>query len=123
MEFYIEFHKIWQERCEATRAILERFGGKSALDYIVGEKLLNFAMEADRSPESAAGLLYFQAAVWDVQLLTCSEPLAARKKPQHRCRSQKTFIHADLAPLGCCRSQSRRPRKSELTLSSSLTRS
>ena len=62
----MEFHKIWQEQCEATRTIRERFGVKSALDYLVGEKLLNFAREADRNPEFAAELPRFQAAVWDV---------------------------------------------------------
>ncbi len=47
----MEFHKVWQEQCEATRTIRERFGVKSALDYLVGEKLLNFASEAERSLE------------------------------------------------------------------------
>ena len=62
----MDFHKIWQEQCAATRTIRERFGVKSALDYLVGEKLLNFAREADRNPEFAAELPRFQAAVWDV---------------------------------------------------------
>jgi phosphopantothenate synthetase len=52
----VEFHKVWQEQCEATRTIRERFGVKSALDYLVGEKLLNFASEAERSLEFAAEL-------------------------------------------------------------------
>ena len=62
----MDFHKIWQEQCAATRTIRERFGVKSALDYLVGEKLLNFAREADRNPEFAAELPRFQAAIWDV---------------------------------------------------------
>jgi hypothetical protein len=66
MEFHMDFHKIWQEQCAATPAIGERFGVKSALDYLVGEKLLNFAREADRNPDFAAELPRFQAAVWDV---------------------------------------------------------
>jgi hypothetical protein len=49
MGFHMEFHKVWQEQCEATRTIRERFGVKRALDYLVGEKLLNFASEAERS--------------------------------------------------------------------------
>jgi hypothetical protein len=65
MGFHIEFHKVWQEQCEATRTIRERFGVKSALDYLVGEKLLNSASEAERSLEFAAELPRFQAAVWD----------------------------------------------------------
>jgi hypothetical protein len=62
----MEFHKVWQEQCKATRKIRERFGVKSALDYLVGEKLLNFASEAERSLEFAAELPRFQAAVWDI---------------------------------------------------------
>ena len=66
MGFHMEFHKVWQEQCEVTRTIRERFGVKSALDYLVGEKLLDFASEADRSLEFAAELPRFQAAVWDI---------------------------------------------------------
>ena len=61
-----DFHKIWQEQCEATRAIRERFGVKNALDYLVGEKLVNFAKAADQDPDFAAELPHFQAAVWEI---------------------------------------------------------
>ncbi len=66
MEFAMDYHKIWQEECEASRTIRERFGIKNALDYLVGEKLLDFAKEADRSPEFASELPRFQAEVWDL---------------------------------------------------------
>jgi hypothetical protein len=56
MEFHVDFHKIWEERCAATRTIRERFGVKNALDYLVGEKLLNFAKAADQDPGFAAEL-------------------------------------------------------------------
>jgi hypothetical protein len=62
----MDFHKIWQEQCAAAWKVRERFGVKSALDYLVGEKLLDFAREADRNPEFAVELPRFQAAVWDV---------------------------------------------------------
>ena len=45
-----DFHKIWQEQCEATRTIRERFGVENALDYLVGEKLLNFARGSRPGP-------------------------------------------------------------------------
>ena len=35
--------KVWIEQCWATKAIKRRFGAKSALDYVIGEKLLMFA--------------------------------------------------------------------------------
>ena len=41
----MDFHKIWEEQCEATRTIRERFGIENALDYLIGEKLLNFARQ------------------------------------------------------------------------------
>jgi hypothetical protein len=62
----MKFHKVWAQQCRATRTIRRRFGVKSALDYLIGEKLLNFAAEADRHPKFAAELPRFQAAVWEV---------------------------------------------------------
>ena len=62
----MDFHKIWQEQCAATPTIRKRFGVKSALDYLVGQKLLNFADAADEDPDFAAELPRFQAAVWEV---------------------------------------------------------
>jgi hypothetical protein len=52
--------------CEVTPMIRERFGVKSALDYLVGEKLLNFAKAADQDPDFAAEFPRFQAAVWEI---------------------------------------------------------
>ena len=54
-----DFHKIWQEQCEVTRAIREHFGVEDALDYLVGEKLLNFAQAADLDANFAAELPRF----------------------------------------------------------------
>jgi hypothetical protein len=62
----MDFHKIWQEQCEVTPTIRQRFGVKSALDYLVGEKLLTFARAADEDPDFAAELPRFQAAVWEI---------------------------------------------------------
>jgi hypothetical protein len=62
----MKFHKIWVHQCRATRRIKKRFGVESALDYLLGEKLLNFAEVADRRPEFAAELPRFQTEVWNV---------------------------------------------------------
>jgi hypothetical protein len=59
-------HQVWREQCQATRRIRRRFGLKNALDYLVSEKLLNFAEAAEQYPEFAAELPRFQAAVWEV---------------------------------------------------------
>jgi hypothetical protein len=62
----IQFHKIWVQQCRATRGIKRRFGAKSALDYLVGEKLMNLADAAEQDPKFAAELPRFQAKVWDI---------------------------------------------------------
>ena len=46
-------HKIWIEQCEATGTIRARFGLKAAFDYIVGDKLINFADAASRNRDFA----------------------------------------------------------------------
>ena len=62
----IRFEKIWVEQCRATRGIKRRFGGKSALDYLIREKLLDFSQEAERSSEYAKELPRFLAQVWRI---------------------------------------------------------
>jgi hypothetical protein len=56
-------HKIWIEQCEATRTIRTRFGLKEAFDYIVGEKLINFADAATRHRDFAQELPRFISEV------------------------------------------------------------
>lgn len=41
-----KFHEIWIEQCDSARDIKARFGLKTAFDYVVTEKLLNFASAA-----------------------------------------------------------------------------
>ena len=55
----IQFHKIWIEQCEATKGIRDRYGMKSALDYLIGEKLFHFVQAAEQHPEFAAELPAF----------------------------------------------------------------
>ena len=38
-----KFHEIWIEQCEAAEEIKLRYGLKAAFDYLVAEKLFNFA--------------------------------------------------------------------------------
>ena len=84
----MDFHKIWQEQCAVTPRIRKRFGVKSALDYLVGEKLVTFAKVADEDPDFAAELPRFQAAVWgifnpyELRGYVASLKPAARKKLQ-----------------------------------------
>jgi hypothetical protein len=62
----MRFEKIWLKQCKATKGIRRRFGAESALDYLIGEKLVMFAEEAERRPEFAKELPRFLAAIWQV---------------------------------------------------------
>ena len=58
-----KINKIWIEQCEAAEEIKLRYGLKAAFDYLVAEKLLNFAEAAARDTEFARELPRFLAAV------------------------------------------------------------
>jgi len=55
--------EIWIEQCEATRRIEAEFGVKNALDYLVGEKFLNFLEAAEDHADFRAELPAFVAAI------------------------------------------------------------
>ena len=56
-------HKIWIEQCEAAQTIKARFGLTAAFDYVVGEKLINFASAASRHPDFAREMPQFVSEV------------------------------------------------------------
>src|SRR5579871_5898264 len=56
-------HKTWIDQCEAAQTIRARFGLKAAFDYLVGEKLINFADAATRHPQFASELPAFMSRV------------------------------------------------------------
>jgi hypothetical protein len=56
-------HKIWVEQCEAAQTIKVRFGLTAAFDYVVGEKLMNYASAASRHPDFARELPRFVSVV------------------------------------------------------------
>lgn len=47
----MNFHKIWIEQCEAAKTIEVQFGFEKAIEYLVGEKFIDFldAAETDAS--------------------------------------------------------------------------
>ena len=53
----------WLEQCRVTATIKERYGLKSAFDYLISEKLLDFARAAEREPELARHLPWFVSEV------------------------------------------------------------
>jgi hypothetical protein len=62
----MRFEKVWVAQCRATRRIKRRFGAKSALDYLIGEKLRAFADAAADCPAFARELPEFLAAIFGV---------------------------------------------------------
>ena len=58
-----KFHEIWVKQCTAAEHIKLRYGSKAAFDYIVAEKLFNFADAATAYPEFARELPRFVARV------------------------------------------------------------
>jgi hypothetical protein len=56
-------HQVWIEQCEAAQTIRARFGLKAAFDYIVGEKLPNFAEAAANYGDFARELPRFVSEV------------------------------------------------------------
>ena len=79
-------HKIWIEQCEATQTIKARFGLKAAFDYIVGEKLMNFAEAASRHRAFAQELPQF---ISEVRRMFTSEEIGAQLTRIERERNEK----------------------------------
>ncbi|MCY4349718.1 MAG: hypothetical protein OXC25_07715 [Thiotrichales bacterium] len=55
----MRWHEIWKDQCEAAESIRLRFGIGDAFDYVVDEKLMNFAAAAKEHPEFAQALPQF----------------------------------------------------------------
>jgi hypothetical protein len=60
------FQDIWKQQCVAARGIRVQHGILSALDYLIGEKLLTYADTAVTKPEFARELPRFVAEVRDI---------------------------------------------------------
>lgn len=56
-------HEILIEQCDAAQGIKLRYGLKAAFDYLIAEKLLNFASAAYQHPEFARELPRFVSRV------------------------------------------------------------
>ena len=61
-----EFHKIWIEQCEAARGIEDEFGTQQALDYLVGEKFLNFLEAAESNTDFRGEIPAFVAKIKEI---------------------------------------------------------
>jgi len=55
--------EIWIEQCEATKQIEAEFGTQNALDYLIGEKFLNFLQAAETDAEFRAEIPAFVGGI------------------------------------------------------------
>lgn len=76
-------------QCTATKGIKRRFGAKSALDYLIGEKLPTFADAAEDHPEFAKELPRFLAAIWRLFNEYEIAGYVASQKPGKRTRLRR----------------------------------
>ena len=81
-----EAHKIWIEQCEVAQTIRARFGLKAAFDYVVGEKLINFAEAAFHHRAFAQELPRF---ISEVRRMFTPEEIGAQLKRIERERNKK----------------------------------
>jgi hypothetical protein len=55
--------EIWIEQCNAARQIEAEFGTQNALDYLIGEKFLNFLQAAETDAEFRAEIPTFVGGI------------------------------------------------------------
>ena len=58
-----EQHKIWIEQFEAAEGIEDEFGTQKALEYLVGEKFLNFLEAAENDADFRSEIPAFVAKI------------------------------------------------------------
>ena len=54
-----EPHRIWIDQCEAAEGVEDDFGTQKALEYLIGEKLLNFLEAAETDADFRAEIPAF----------------------------------------------------------------
>lgn len=57
---------MWKNQCDAARGLREDFGSRTALGYLVGEKLRSFLRGSRRDPALAADVPAFVAEIKDI---------------------------------------------------------
>jgi transposase len=85
--------EIWFDQCQAARDIKRRFGVKAAVDYVVAEKLLNFASMAARESEFARELPQFvlQVTAGNINDITVAARLIDRAGPIRHLLADKAY--------------------------------
>jgi len=82
-------HTISIEQCDAAQTIKARFGLTAAFDYLVGEKLMNFAIAASRHPDFARELPRF---VSEVRHMFTPDEIGAHLAQIERSQTKRTLM-------------------------------
>ena len=90
------WHEIWLEQCEAAETMRFRYGGESAFDYVVREKLLNFAEAAATHAEFAQALPQFVSRVRG--MFTLEEMAAHLARTERQWREMEEAAAEDEDP-------------------------
>lgn len=61
-----EYHTIWIKQCEAAEEIEGQFATQKALDYLIGEKFLNFLEAAETDSNFRAEIPAFVAKIKEI---------------------------------------------------------
>ncbi|MGD0092225.1 MAG: hypothetical protein ABSE73_20105 [Planctomycetota bacterium] len=102
-ENIMDFHKIWQEQCEAALGIQERFGKKKAMGYLIGEKFLNHLKAAetykDFAGETAAFVAEIRSIFQPYEIAEYFQTVRRVGAPGHIMTDEEyeVFRHADAA--------------------------
>ena len=59
----MRFCDVWIEQCEAAKQIEAEFGTQKALEYLIGEKFLNFLQAAETDAEFRAAIPAFVGGI------------------------------------------------------------
>ncbi len=62
----MEQNEVWVEQCEAARGIEDEFGTQRALDYLVGEKFINFLEASEDDSHFRAEIPGFVAEIQSI---------------------------------------------------------
>ncbi|MFT4559759.1 MAG: hypothetical protein ACI92S_005153 [Planctomycetaceae bacterium] len=59
----MELHRMWTEQCDATTGIRNAFGAQQALNYLIGEKFLDYIEAAAKDENFRDELPAFAARI------------------------------------------------------------
>ena len=86
----------WLEQCRVTATIKDRYGLKSAFDYLVAEKLLDFARAAEGVPELARQLPRFVSEVRSIFTMDeIQNHLARIEREREQKERERSSLGAD----------------------------